>query len=72
MKSKADAIKPTHYTGCAIQPIDYIWANNLNFLEGNVVKYVTRHKAKNGKEDLEKALYYLQMLIDREYGMNPD
>jgi hypothetical protein len=72
MKSKADAIKPPHYTACAIQPIDYIWANNLNFLEGNVVKYVTRHKAKNGKEDLEKALYYLQMLIDREYGVNPD
>lgn len=72
MKSKADAIQPPHYTACAIQPIDYIWANNLNFLEGNVVKYVTRHKAKNGKEDLEKALYYLQMLIDREYGVNPD
>lgn len=72
MKTKADAIKPAHYTDCVIQPIDYIWANNLNFLEGNVVKYVTRHKAKNGKEDLEKALYYLQMLIDREYGVNPD
>lgn len=72
MKSKANAIKPAHYTACAIQPIDYIWANNLNFLEGNVVKYVTRHKAKNGKEDLEKALYYLQMLIDREYGVSPD
>jgi len=41
-------------------------------LEGNIVKYVTRHKAKNGKEDLEKALYYLQMLIDREYGVNPN
>jgi len=72
MKSKANAIEPSHYTACAIQPIDYICAKNLNFLEGNVVKYVTRHKAKNGKEDLEKALYYLQMLIDREYGVNPD
>ena len=67
-----NAVQPTHYTDCSIQPIDYIWANNLNFLEGNVVKYVTRHKAKNGKEDLEKALFYLQMLIDREYGVNPD
>jgi len=72
MKSKSDAIEPSHYTDCAIQPLDYICANNLNFLEGNVVKYVTRHKAKNGKEDLEKALYYLQRLIDREYGVNPD
>ena len=67
-----NAVQPTHYTDCSIQPIDYIWANNLNFLDGNVVKYVTRHKAKNGKEDLEKALFYLQMLIDREYGVNPD
>lgn len=72
MKSKTNAIEPSHYTDCAIQPLDYICANNLNFLEGNVVKYVTRHKAKNGKEDLEKALYYLQRLIDREYGVNPD
>jgi hypothetical protein len=72
MKSKANAIEPSHYTDCAIQPLDYICANNLNFLEGNVVKYVTRHKAKNGKEDLEKALYYLQRLIEREYGVNPD
>lgn len=67
-----NAVQPAHYTDCSIQPIDYIWANNLNFLEGNIVKYVTRHKAKNGKEDLEKALFYLQMLIDREYGVNPD
>ena len=67
-----NAVQQAHYTDCAIQPIDYIWANNMNFLEGNIVKYVTRHKAKNGKEDLEKALFYLQMLIDREYGVNPD
>lgn len=72
MKTQSKAVNPPHYTDCAIQPIDYIWANNLNFLEGNIVKYVTRHKAKNGKEDLEKALFYLQMLIDREYGVNPD
>lgn len=69
---KKNAVQPAHYTDCAIQPIDYIWANNLNFLEGSVIKYVTRHKAKNGKEDLEKAIYFLQMLIDREYGVNPD
>lgn len=72
MKTQSKAVNPPNYTNCAIQPIDYIWANNLNFLEGNIVKYVTRHKAKNGKEDLEKALFYLQMLIDREYGVNPN
>ena len=55
---------PKHYTQGAIEPIDYILANDLDFLEGNVVKYVTRHKFKNGLEDLKKAEYYLKVLID--------
>jgi len=55
-----------HYTSNAIQPIDYIVANNMDFLEGNVVKYVTRYKSKNGLEDLRKALAYLDLLIARE------
>ena len=40
-----------HYKKCSIQPIEYIHANNLPFIEGNVVKYITRHKDKNGKQD---------------------
>jgi hypothetical protein len=55
---------PKHYTQGGIEPIDYILANDLDFLEGNVVKYVTRHKFKNGLEDLKKAEYYLKTLID--------
>ena len=55
---------PKHYTQGEIEPIDYILANDLDFLEGNVVKYVTRHKFKNGLEDLKKAEYYLKTLID--------
>ena len=55
---------PKHYTQGGIEPIDYILANDLDFLEGNVVKYVTRHKFKNGLEDLKKAEYYLKVLID--------
>lgn len=55
---------PKHYTQGGIEPIDYIIANDLDFLEGNVVKYVTRHKFKNGLEDLKKAEYYLKTLID--------
>lgn len=55
---------PKHYTQGGIEPIDYILANDLDFLEGNVVKYVTRHKFKNGLEDLKKAEYYLKALID--------
>lgn len=56
-----------HYINKAIQPIVYIHANNLGFCEGNVVKYITRHKDKNGKADLEKAKHYIDLLIELEY-----
>ena len=55
-----------HYAKCAIQPIDYIMANRLDYLQGNVIKYVTRYKNKNGVEDLEKAAHYLRIMIERE------
>lgn len=57
---------PVHYEG-AITPVEYIAANNLNFFEGNVVKYVTRHKRKNGAEDIRKAMHYLQMILKYDY-----
>ena len=53
-----------HYKNRAIQPWDYIVANKLGFLEGNIVKYVTRHGEKNGLADLEKARHYLDKLIE--------
>jgi len=53
----------THYQ-VAIQPWDYIIANNLGYLEGNVIKYVTRYKNKGGIEDLRKAQHYLTKLIE--------
>lgn len=56
----------THYKDCAIQPIEYIHANKLGFAEGNVVKYITRWKAKNGLKDLEKARHYIDLLIELE------
>lgn len=51
-----------------IQPWDYITLNRLGYLEGNVIKYVTRHKEKNGMRDLEKAKHYIDKLIEVEYG----
>lgn len=45
----------THYSDLAIEPIDFITANNLGFCEGNIVKYIARWKAKNGIEDLKKS-----------------
>jgi hypothetical protein len=49
-----------------MQPWDYIIANNLNYLEGNVVKYVSRWRQKGGVEDLRKAKHYLEKLIEVE------
>jgi hypothetical protein len=53
-----------HYKSKGIQPVDYIIANDLNFFEGNVVKYITRWKSKGGVEDLKKARHYLDMYIN--------
>jgi len=55
----------SHYSG-SVQPIDLIVAQGLDFLEGNVIKYVTRYKRKEGVADLMKAKQYLEWLIDRE------
>ena len=54
----------THYSNLAIEPIDFITANNLGFCEGNIVKYIARWKAKNGIEDLKKARWYIDFLIE--------
>jgi len=53
-----------------IPPIDYIHENKLTFIEGNVIKYVSRHRNKNGAEDIKKAIHYLEILLEKEYGYN--
>ena len=55
-----------HYADMAIQPVQFIHANNLGFFEGNVVKYVSRHRVKNGVQDLLKARHYIDLLIELE------
>ena len=56
----------THYKQLVIQPWDYIVSNNLGYLEGNVVKYVSRWQTKheNGVQDLLKAKHYLDKLLE--------
>jgi hypothetical protein len=56
----------THYKTKAIQPWDYIVSNELGYLEGNIVKYVSRWRDKGGLEDLQKARHYLDKLIEVE------
>lgn len=63
--------EPSHYKELAIDPLEYMSVNFTNeaymgFLEGNILKYVTRYKMKNGVEDLKKARYYLDLLIERQ------
>jgi hypothetical protein len=58
----------SHYAEMAIQPIEFITANNLSFLEGNIIKYVCRHRNKNGADDIKKAMHYCELLLQMEYG----
>ena len=59
-----------HYIRHKIQPSDYIIKNKLLFPEGCVIKYVTRHQDKGRLEDIKKAIHYLEMIIERDYGDN--
>lgn len=52
----------------AIQPGEFIYKNNLNWFEGNAVKYICRHRIKGGEQDIDKAIHYLELLKEEEYG----
>ncbi|MDB4681384.1 DUF3310 domain-containing protein [bacterium] len=58
-------VEPSHYTEMKISPLDYIVANDIGWNVGNVIKYVSRYKMKNGLEDLKKAQWYLNDIIER-------
>tara|TARA_R100000697_G_scaffold63519_1_gene76414 strand:- start:369 stop:779 length:411 start_codon:yes stop_codon:yes gene_type:complete len=58
----SDNINPTYYRK-GIETTDYIVSHSMNYLEGNIIKYVTRYKDKGGLEDLKKAKWYLARLI---------
>jgi hypothetical protein len=60
---------PPHYNQGSIEPIDFIKSQNMSYIEGNIIKYTTRYKFKNGIEDLKKAQWYLDKLI-AEYQNN--
>ena len=59
-----DVSQPEHYKHGTIEPKDFIMANKMNWAEGNIVKYITRHRYKNGLEDLKKAQVYLTYLME--------
>jgi hypothetical protein len=55
-----------HYKDLVIQPVEYIHKNSIGFIEGSVIKYVTRWRAKGGVEDLRKARHFIDLLIEME------
>ena len=66
MKSLKKQIAGGHYKKMAIQVVEYCHANNIPFMEGCVIKYVSRWRDKGGIADLEKAKHFLEMLIELE------
>ena len=67
MSSYKKQVGGNHYKNFKIQPSKFINDNKLLFAEGNAIKYICRHKYKNGKEDLKKAIHYIEMIMERDY-----
>ena len=68
--AKNTQVGGTHYKDLKIQPSDYIYENNLNWYQGNCIKYISRYNSKNSDtakqiEDLKKAIHYIQLLIEK-------
>ena len=57
----------SHYKGMKIQPAEFINDNNLLFAEGNAIKYICRHSKKGKEKDIQKAIHYLEMILERDY-----
>lgn len=56
-----------HYKQLAIQPVEFIQKNGLKYCEANAIKYICRHRSKNGVQDIDKAIHYLELLKELEY-----
>ena len=71
MSALAEQVGGRHYKGLAIQPAEYCQRNQLPYCESSVIRYVTRHREKNGREDIEKAIHCLKLLLELEYPLPP-
>lgn len=56
----------SHYLDMKLSPLEYILANDLGFVEGCIIKYISRYKNKHGLEDLKKVKHYVEILIQQE------
>ena len=57
----------SHYQGMSIQPSQFVIENKMLFPEGSAIKYICRHSKKDGKQDLLKAIHFIEMIIERDY-----
>jgi len=67
-KSLNKQIQGDHYQDFKIQPAEFINQNRLLFAEGNAIKYICRHSKKGKQDDIKKAIHYLEMILERDYG----
>lgn len=64
MSALDDQVSGNHYKDKVIQPVEYIFMNGIGYMEGNVIKYISRWKEKGGVNDLRKAKHYIELLIE--------
>lgn len=66
MSALEKQVSGSHYKDFEIQPVEFIHRNNIPYIEGNVIKYISRWRDKGGLADLEKAKHYIDLLIELE------
>ncbi len=67
MAATDEQIGGNHYKEMVIQPIEFIFKNNIPFMEANIIKYICRHKTKNKAEDIKKVIHYCKLILELEY-----
>tara|TARA_R110000824_G_scaffold305433_1_gene493248 strand:+ start:50 stop:274 length:225 start_codon:yes stop_codon:yes gene_type:complete len=65
-KAQNKQVGGNHYKKYVIQPVDFIAKNNIPYIEGNIIKYLLRWRDKNGIEDLDKIVHYVELLKEIE------
>jgi hypothetical protein len=70
MTALSEQVGGDHYKRNLIQPIEFIHANRVPFIEGNCIKYLMRHREKGREEDIRKVIHYCRILLKLEYGVD--
>jgi hypothetical protein len=67
ISATSEQVGGDHYKSLAIQPAEFIHRNGIGYLEGNVIKYIVRHKQKGKRQDVEKAIHYCRLILEMDY-----